>query len=179
MADTAMKLPIKRQSLSPRETALQTWRPLDTLRREMDRMFGDFEGGFWSSPFRSPMFSVEPMWRREMSLSAAPAVDITEKDKAYEITAELPGMDEKNIELNVANGTLTIKGEKQEEKEEKEKGYYLRERNYGSFERCFRLPEGVDASKIEATFRKGVLTVNLPKTAESQQTEKKIAIKAA
>ena len=88
-------------------------------------------------------------------------------------------MDEKNIEVSVANGALTIRGEKQEEKEEKEKDYYLRERSYGSFERCFRVPEGVDANKIEANFKKGVLTVTLPKTVEAQQPEKKIAIKAA
>jgi HSP20 family protein len=180
MAEAAIKLPIKTgESSSPRETALQAWRPFDTLRREMDRLFGDFEGEFWGSPFRRPIFNLEPMWRRETSASAMPAVDITEKDKAYEITAELPGMDEKNIEVNVANGTLTIKGEKQEVKEEKKKDYYLRERNYGSFERCFRVPEGVDADKIEANFKKGVLTVTLPKTAEAQQPEKKIAVKAA
>jgi HSP20 family protein len=179
MAETATKLPVKKQALSPSESPFQTWRPFDALRREVDRLFGDFEGGLWSSSFRYPMFNVEPTWRREMSAIAVPAVDITEKDKAYEITAELPGMDEKNIEVNVANGTLTIKGEKQEEKEEKDKGHYLRERSYGSFERRFRVPEGIDANKIEATFKKGVLTVRIPKTAEAQQPDKKIAIKAA
>ena len=72
-------------------------------------------------------------------------------------------MDEKNIEVKVVNGDLTIKGEKQEEKEEKKKDYYLQERHFGSFERRFQLPEGVDADKIEASFKKGVLTVTLPK----------------
>jgi HSP20 family protein len=179
MAETATKFPIKREALSPREPALQSWRPIDTLRREIDRLFGDFEGGFWSSPFRYPSFNVEPMWRRETSVSAVPAVDIIEKDKAYEITAELPGMEEKDIEVSVANGTLTIKGEKQEVKEEKKKDYYLRERHFGSFERCFRVPEGVDVNTIAANFKKGVLTVTLPKTAEAQKPEKKIAINAA
>ena len=94
-----------------------------------------------------------------MTWRAAPAVDIAEKDNAYEVTAELPGMDEKNIEVNVANGKLTIKGEKQEEKEEKKKDYYLHERHFGSFQRSFRVPEGVDADKIDAHFKKGVLTV--------------------
>jgi HSP20 family protein len=88
-------------------------------------------------------------------------------------------MDEKNIEVKLANGGLTIKGEKQEEKEEKEKEYYLHERHFGSFERCFRVPEGVDTSKIEATFKKGVLTVTLPKSPEAQKAEKKIEVKAA
>ena len=125
------------------------------------------------------MFDVEPFWRRELSFSGTPAVDITESDKAYEITAELPGLDEKNIEVKLANGSLTIKGAKQEEKEEKEKDYYLHERLFGSFGRSFRVPEGVDTSKIEATFNKGVLTVKLPKSAEAQKAEKKIEIKAA
>ena len=88
-------------------------------------------------------------------------------------------VDEKNIEVKVINGTLTIKGEKQEEKEEKKKDYYLQERNFGSFERSFGVPEGVDADKIEANFKKGVLTVTLPKKAEAQKPAKKIEIKAA
>ena len=104
---------------------------------------------------------------------------IVESEKAYEITAELPGMDEKNIEVKVANGNLIIKGERQEEKEEKEKDYYLRERNFGSFERSFDVPEGVDGDKIEASFRKGVLTVTLPKKPEAQKPAKKIEVKAA
>ena len=125
------------------------------------------------------MFAAEPFWRRELRRTAAPAVDIAESDKAYEVTAELPGMDEKNIEVKVANGNLTIKGEKQEEKEEKKKDYYLHERHFGSFERCFQVPEGVDAEKIEASFKKGVLTVTLPKKPEAQKPEKKIDVKAA
>lgn len=89
------------------------------------------------------------------------------------------GLDEKNIEVKLANGGLTIKGEKLEEKDEKKKDYYLHERHLGSFERCFRVPEGVDTDKIEADFKKGVLTVTLPKKPEAQKSEKKIAVKAA
>ncbi|TIP96679.1 MAG: Hsp20/alpha crystallin family protein, partial [Mesorhizobium sp.] len=101
------------------------------------------------------------------------------KGKEYEITAELPGIDERNVEIKLANRTLTIKGEKTEEKEEKDNDYYLSERRYGSFQRSFQLPEGVDADKIDASFAKGVLTVKLPKTAEAQKAEKKITVKAA
>ena len=108
-----------------------------------------------------------------------PTVDISETDKAYEITAELPGMDEKNVEVKLANGLLTIKGEKQDEKEEKKKDYHMRERSYGSFERSFQVPDGVNADKIEANFKKGVLTVILPKSAEAQKAEKKITVKSA
>jgi HSP20 family protein len=112
-------------------------------------------------------------------LGVIPAVDVIEGEKAYELTAELPGMDEKNVEVKVVNDTLTIKGEKQEEKEEKEKDYYLHERTFGSFERSFDIPEGVDAAKIEASFKKGVLTVTLPKKLEAQKPAKKIEVKAA
>ncbi|WP_425482712.1 Hsp20/alpha crystallin family protein [Chelativorans xinjiangense] len=108
----------------------------------------------------------------------APAMDLAEKDNAYEISAELPGLDEKNIEIKLSNGTLTIKGEKTEEKEEREKEYYLSERRYGSFHRSFRVPEGVDTDKIDARFAKGVLTVTLPKSAEAKKNEKKISVKA-
>ena len=80
--------------------------------------------------------------------------------------------------MKLVNGGLTIKGEKQEEKEEKKKDYYLHERRFGSFERCFAVPEGVESDKIEASFKKGVLTVTLPKKPEAQKPEKKIEVKA-
>ena len=118
-------------------------------------------------------------WRREISWGKVPAVDIVEKDKAYEFSAELPGMDESNIDVKFADGTLTIKGEKNEEKEEKKKDYYLSERHFGSFQRTFQVPNGIDPDKIDATFKNGVLTVTLPKSAEAAKNEKKIAIKKA
>jgi len=177
MAEATTKVPVKTEK--PSTPVPQAWHPFDSLRREVDRLFEDFDGGFWRSPLRRSLFDIEPFRRAETAFGAVPAVDVTETDKAYEITAELPGMDEKNIEVKLANGVLTIKGEKQEEKEEKEKDYYLRERSYGSFERNFQVPEGVDADKIEAGFKKGVLTLTLPKSAEAQKAEKKIAVKAA
>ena len=88
-------------------------------------------------------------------------------------------MDEKDIEVKVTDGSLKIKGEKQEEREEKERDYYLQERCYGSFERSFELPESVDPDRIEASFKKGVLTVTLPKKAEAQKPAKKIEVKAS
>jgi len=169
------KLPVKIEKSS----SVQAWRPFENLRREIDRLFDDFDGGFFRSPFRRSAFDVMPLWGREAAWPTAPAVDFTDTGKAYEITAELPGIDEKNVDVKVANGVLTIKGEKQEEKEEKKKDYYLRERNFGSFERAFQLPDGVDGDKIEANFKKGVLTVSLPKKPEAQQAAKKIDVKAA
>jgi HSP20 family protein len=177
MAQAAMKVPVKIEEKTP---SLVPQAPLESLREEVDRLFDEFGQGFWRSPFRRSLSALEPFWPQRLTWGiAAPAVDIVEGDKAYEVTAELPGMDEKNIEVKVANGGLTIKGEKQEHKEEKEKNYYLSERRYGSFERYFRIPEGVDTDKIEASFKKGVLTVNLPKKPEAQKPEKKIEVKAA
>jgi HSP20 family protein len=159
-----------------RSAAMQTWQPFEGLRRQIDRVFEDFDRDFWQSPFRRSTFGLEPLMRRE--LSSAPAVDIVEKDNAYVLTAELPGMDEKDIHVELIGGGLRIKGEKSEEKEEKKKGYHLQERRFGSFERYFRIPEGVDLNKIEASFSKGVLTVSLPKTPAAQQPERKIEVKA-
>jgi HSP20 family protein len=171
------KLPIKTEKVAPAAPPA-SWAPVESLRREIDRIFDSFRLGSWDLPFRRA-FELDLPWTREKGLGIAPAVDVAEKDKEYEITAELPGMDEKNIEVKLANNTLTIKGEKKEEKEEREKDYYLSERRYGSFTRSFQVPEGVDTAKIEATFAKGVLTLKLPKTAEAQKSEKTISIKPA
>ncbi len=181
MAETATKLPIKtaEKRADDRPGEVQSWRPFESLRREVDRLFEDFDHDFWRSRTRRSVFDVEPFWRRELTWGSAPAVDIVEKDIAYEITADLPGFDEKNVEVALADGGLTIKGDKREEREEKKKGYFLQERRAGSFERHFRIPEGVDADRIEATFKKGVLTVNLPKKPEAHKPAKKIEIKAA
>ena len=173
MAEPASKVPVK----TAEAATLRDWRPLESLRREISNLFEDFDRGL-RSPFGRSIFDVEPLLQRELTWASTPAVDIVEKDKAYEVTAELPGMDESNIEVKVANGMLTIKGEKKEEKEEKKKDYYFSERRFGSFERRFQVPDGVDSNKIEANFKKGVLTVILPKTAEAQASEKKITVKA-
>jgi HSP20 family protein len=178
MAEAATKLPVKTVEKATAPASRAAW-PFESLHREIDRLFEEFDRGFGLSPFRRPHLDIERFWRREPLLAAAPAVDVAEKDKEYEITAELPGMDESNIEVKLSNGMLTITGEKKEEKEEKKKDYYLSERRYGSFERSFQLPEGVDADKIEAKFTKGVLKVVLPKTAEAQKSVKKIAVKAS
>ena len=177
MADTTSKVPVKTEK--PAAGMPQVWRPFESLRHEVDRLFDDFDGGFWRSPFRSSSFDLAPFRRGGAPFAAMPAIDVSETDKAYEITAELPGMDEKNVEVKLANGVLTIKGEKQDDKEEKKKDYYMRERSFGSFERTFAVPDGVDGDKIEASFKKGVLSVTLPKSAEAQKAEKKIAVKAA
>ena len=136
-------------------------------------MFEDFDRGFWQFPSRS-LFEIEPFWRRRV---ATPTVDIVERDKDYQLIAELPGMEEKDIELKLTRDMMSIKGEKKEEKEEKKKDYYLSERRYGAFQRSFPLPDGVDSDKVEATFKKGVLTIILPKRPEAVKSERKIEVK--
>ena len=108
-----------------------------------------------------------------------PAVDMVERNGGYELQVELPGLDEKQIEVKLSNGMITIKGEKSEEKKEKKDDYLLSERRYGSFHRCLTLPAGVDADAISASFSNGVLTVKMPKTPEAKQKERKIEVKAA
>ena len=176
MAEDTSKIPVTTEKATPSE--LRPRRPLESLRQEIDRLFDDFGIGAWRSPFRSSFFDIEPFRRAKAAFSGMPAVDITETEKSYKVVAELPGMDEKNIEVKIANGMLTIKGEKHEEKEEEKQDYYVRERSFGSFERTFPVPDGVDLDKVDASFKKGVLTVTLPKTAEAQRAEKKIAVKA-
>lgn len=175
MAEATSSVPVKSEGKAERQVA-QAWRPFESLRREVDRLFEDFDRDLWRFPVGS--LFAGPAARRERALAAVPAVDVAEKDKTFEVTVELPGMDEKNVEVKLVNGSLSIRGEKQEEKEEKKKDYHLRERYFGSFERRFALPEGVDPDKIEASFGKGVLTVTLPKKPEAVKPEKKIQVKA-
>jgi len=179
MAQAATKVPLKAEQAAGSPATLRAWEPFEALRRQIDSLFAEFHQGMWRMPFSRATFDVEPFWRTETTWGSAPAVDVAEKADAYEITAELPGMDEKNVEVKLANEMLTIKGEMKEDKEEKEKDYYLSERRYGSFQRSFRIPEGVDTDKIKATFQKGILTVMLPKKAEVQKSEKKVEIRAA
>ncbi|HEY9870638.1 MAG TPA: Hsp20/alpha crystallin family protein [Candidatus Obscuribacterales bacterium] len=108
-----------------------------------------------------------------------PRVDVTEDDKGIKITAELAGMEEKDINVSVCRDAVTISGEKREEKEEQDKGYYRMERRYGSVRRTVALPFEVEIDKAQATFKNGVLTIDLPKSAESRGSAKTIEIKKA
>ena len=178
MSNSVKKMPITTEDKASRTpVTTDLWRPFEKLRQEVDQLFSDFGRGRGLSPFSRGLFDVEPFWPQELTGQSLPAVDITEKDKSYEITAELPGMDQKNIEVKLSNGSLIIKGEKKEDKEEKHKGYHLSERHYGSFERVFSLPKGVDAEKIEANFSKGVLNISLPKKPEAMKADKVVPIK--
>lgn len=135
--------------------------PFSALQQEIDRLFDGFARNFSGFPARDLM----------------PSMDLSETDKDIEITAELPGLEEKDIQLNVVDNVLTIRGEKKNEREETKKDYHLVERSFGSFTRAVQLPEGVNADSIKAVIAKGVLKVTVPKPAPAQT--KKIDIKSA
>lgn len=152
-------------------------RPLDLFLRDregfhqvLDRLFDDL----WQGNGRLPSL-LEPWPAGDLN----PSVDQSEDDKAYHVKAELPGMDESDVDVSFADGLLTISGEKKQEKEEKDKDYYRSERSFGAFRRVLSFPGAVDESKIHASFKKGVLSVDLPKTKEAQKKARKIPVKAA
>jgi len=135
--------------------------PFSALQQEVDRLFDGFSRSFSGFAARDVM----------------PSMDLSETDKEIEITTELPGLEEKDIQLNLADNVLTIRGEKKNEREENKKDYHLVERSYGSFTRAVQLPEGVNPDSIKAVMSKGVLKVTVPKPAPAQT--KKIDIKTA
>jgi HSP20 family protein len=139
--------------------------PFAILRQEMDAMFDNFFRSFDMEPFESRLGAFTPK------------VDVVESDKEMKITAELPGIDEKDIDVSLQNDMLTIKGEKKEETEDKGKDYYRMERSYGSFSKTIALPIEVETDKVEARFKKGVLSITIPKTARTVAETKKIAVK--
>ena len=137
------------------------------MRDDMDRLFERFEHGW---PRWPTLFS------RDERLTV-PELDVRESTNAITVEAELPGVDEKDVTVTLANGILTIKGEKKLEKEEKGESYHLTERSFGSFERSIRLPDTIDDAKVEAKFDKGVLKVTAAKKPEAVKAERKIEIK--
>jgi HSP20 family protein len=138
------------------------------LQREVDRVFENF----WSG------FGTPSLLHDNGTLAAGleVKVDAAEDDKAYHVTAELPGLSEKDVEVTFADNTLTLSGEKKSESEVKEKDYHRRERTFGSFRRSFTLPAEVDEEKISAAFKNGVMTIELPKSKSAQKKAKKITI---
>jgi HSP20 family protein len=178
MAEAATKLPIKTEAPQAQVSKTADWQPFEALRSQVDRLFHDFQGGFLQAPLFRPLSDIESFWRRDFGFNVTPAINIVEKDTAFEVTAELPGLDVKDIDVRLANGMLTIKGEKREEKEEKTKDRYVSERRYGSFRRSLQVPGSVDADKIESSFKNGVLTITLPKSPEAQKKQKTIPVTA-
>lgn len=144
--------------------------PVAALRQEMDRVFEDFGRSFgldW------------PAWGGESWASFSPSVDVDETDAEVRVTAELPGVEEKDFELSLEGDVLTLRGEKQREHEEERGGWYRSERSYGRFERHVPLPSEVQADQARAEFRKGVLTVTLPKSPEARRRRIPIPVGAS
>ena len=154
------------------------FREMDTLHKEMDRLFEDF----WKGSGRHAMMTTP--WH---SMTGAPwsqgermpRVDETEDEKAFHVRVELPGMDKEDVDITLSNGMLTIRGEKKREDEEKGKDFYRKERSFGVFRRTLPIPIDVDEKAIMASFDKGVLSIELPKSEEARKKVTHIDIKAA
>jgi HSP20 family protein len=145
-------------------------REIDKLHQDMDRLFKDF----WRNEDSS--LTMPGMWGPR---DVMPRVDETEDDEGFHVKVELPGMDQKDVEVTLSDGMLTIRGEKKQEEEEKGKDFYRKERSFGSFRRVLPIPGEVDDSKIKASFEKGVLCIELPKSEEAQKKVKHISVEAA
>ncbi|SFQ20503.1 Hsp20/alpha crystallin family protein [Tranquillimonas alkanivorans] len=132
-------------------------------------------------PFAWGTLRPTPSWpsslARRLDWPVKPAMDLVEDDGTYRLTAEIPGIDPKEIEIKVTGDMLTVRGEKKEQKEETKASYRVSERRYGAFERSLRLPQDVDANAIDARVTDGVLTVTLPKSAEAKASARRIEVK--
>jgi HSP20 family protein len=177
MAGIAKSNGKKKSSETAVPAEIEPRHPFHMLHGQIDRLFDDFykdwsfgpTRGSWLRPFGKAMDISQ------VDLSA----DIVEKDNGYEISVEMPGVDEKDTSISVTDGTITIKGEKKTEHEEKKDSYYLTERSFGSFQRSFRLPDDVADDRIDAKYAKGVLTVTMPKTKSPKAKARNIEIKPA
>lgn len=149
--------------------------PVERIRREVDRIFDDFFRGLGASPLGSG--AALPTWSEDGWLK--PSVDIASTDREYTINVELPGVDEKDVQVEVTGDTLRIRGEKRQEKEQSGRDYYAVERSYGSFRRALCLPEDANADGLSAMLKNGVLTVNVPRKESARPSAKRIEVKSA
>lgn len=149
--------------------------PVYSLQQEMNKLFEDF--------FRAPLWDDfgqhSPLANDQFVGQVMTRVDVSETDKELLVKVELPGMTEKEVEISISQDLLTISGEKKQEKEQTEKGWYRMERQYGSFSRSIPLPYEVESDKAEALYKNGVLSIKLPKSAAQQKTTKSIPVKPA
>jgi HSP20 family protein len=165
-------LPWKKQNSNVSVRRSGAINPFEVLHQEMNELFDSFFKEFgkgWAMP--ALQSGLAPAFG-----DIVPNVDVAENEKEIQITTELPGIDEKDVEVFLNEGMLTIRGEKKKEHDEKSKNYRLTERSYGSFERSIPLPSGIDGEHIKANFKKGVLTIAIPKTETSAANRRKIAI---
>ena len=171
--DGGTSVPVQRSSTDDQLPAISG--SLSRFHQEIDRLFYQAFRGFDMSPFG---------FNRQLGSIMSdgmlkPTLDLGATDQAYTISVEVPGVDEKDVKVEIANDTLTIRGEKKQETEEKDKNYYRMERSYGSFQRVLSLPEDADQEGVAATFKNGVLTVSMPRKAAPQAHVKQIEIQSA
>ncbi len=157
----------KEQSSPSKQTGLF---PIDMSWDHMDKIVNNMKS-HW--PFR---MTDENLFKSS-DVDLSPSVDIKEDKKSYEITAELPGLEVKDISLDISDNILTVSGEKKTEKKENiDESYHVMERRYGYFKRSFSLPSSVEQDKIKADFKKGILHISLPKSEHAQEAQRKIKI---
>ena len=170
--DNDKSVPVQRTSTDDQLPALSG--SLARFHQEIDRLFDQAFRGFDPPPlgFRHPL-------RPRMSDGTLkPTLDLGATDKTYTVSVEVPGVDEKDVKVEISNDTLTIRGEKKQETEEKDKNFYRMERSYGSFQRVLSLPEDADQEGVSAIFKNGVLTVTLPRKAAPQAHVKQIEVQS-
>lgn len=165
-------IPWRRES-ADRAVARREENPFVDFHRQMNRLFEDFFSDFERPGFSLAFPSAFGRWD-----AAAPRVDVAETDTEVTVSADLPGLDEKDVQVTLDDDVLTIRGTRKDEREEKKQNYHLVERSYGEFQRSIPLPSGLDAERVKAVFKKGVLTVTLPKLPEAQSKKKTIAIQS-
>ncbi len=170
--ESEANVPVQRtggQITSPEDKSLH---PILQLHHEMDRLFANTFRGVGLSPFNTDFFTP---------LTSAgflkPQVDIAATDNEYTITVEVPGVSEKDVSIEIADNNMIIRGEKKQEKEEKDKNYYRIERSYGSFQRLLSMPEDADQDNIKAKFKSGVLTIKMPRKDMPKTNVKRVEIK--
>ncbi len=184
------KVPVKKKSAAKRQAGVRksvpdassTVTPLATLREEIDNLFDRFSEQWPNLPnifgkgWSYPMAEFERRFG-DAKLQLTPRVDVTENESQYDIVVELPGMNNDDIEVAINDDSLTVKGEKRDEAEKKDKNYHIRECSYGAFQRTFRIPGGVENDNIEASFSNGILNIKMPKSEKAKENTRTIPVK--
>lgn len=160
----------KRNNKTSHELAGHGMNPFVSIQKEVDKALHGFYDLFESKPFNLKAFE---------NLSISPSMDLVEDNKCYKVEVEMPGMDEKDIQISIKNNILTIHGEKSTSKKDERKNYIAREISYGQYDRSIALPEAANGDKATASFKKGMLWINIPKKAGSTGNGRQIKIEKA
>ena len=171
--ETGKSVPVQRHSTEDQGLVLRN--SIEQFHRDFDRLFDEAFRGMGTLP----LAFKRPLLQSSSNGVIKPTLDLGATEKEYTVTVEIPGVSEKDVELEIMNDTLTIRGEKKHENEEKNKSYYRMERSYGSFQRMLSLPEDADQNGVAATFKNGILTVTMPRKALPKADVKRIEVKSA